>query len=76
MVPFIYFDLKKLVTCLLKLFVKAEVINNCKTFNLANIDLDKKSNFHEPNSMTLGFTSEKTLKDLKKDDAIEGSDAK
>ena len=47
MVPFIYFDLKKLVTCLLKLFVKAEVINNCKTsFGLANTDLDKKSNFH------------------------------
>ena len=77
MIPFIYFYLKKLVTCLLKLFVKAEVIINCKTsFNLANIDLDKKKIFHEPNSMTLGFASEKPLKDLKKDDAIEGSDAK
>ena len=43
MVPFMYFDLKKLFTCLLKLFVKAEVIENCKTsFALANIDLDKK----------------------------------
>ena len=76
MVPFMYFDLKKLVTCLLKLFVKAEVIDNCKTFDLANIDLDKKSNFHEPDNMTLGFASEKTLKDLKKDDVIEDSDAK
>ena len=46
LVPFIYFDLKKLVTGLLKLFVKAEIIDNCKTsFDLANIDLDKKSNF-------------------------------
>ena len=46
MVPFMYFDLKKLVTCLLKLFVKAEVIENCKTsFALANIDLDKKKQF-------------------------------
>ena len=76
MVRFIYFDLKKLVTWLLKLFVKAEVIDNCKTFDLANIDLDKKSNFHEPDNMTLGFASEKTLKDLKKDDVIEDSDAK
>ena len=77
MVPFIYFDLQKLVTCLLKLFVKLEIIDSCKTsFDLANIDLDKKSNFHEPNNMTLGFASEKTLKDLKKDDVIEDSDAK
>ena len=76
MVPFIYFDLKKVVTCLLKLFVKAEVIDNCKTFDLVNIDLDKKSNFHELNNMTLGFASEKTLKDLKKDVVIEDSDAK
>ena len=76
-VPFIYFDFKKLVTCLLKLFVKADVIDNCKTsFDLANIDLDKKNNFHEPNNMTLGFASEKTLKDLKKEDVIEDSDAK
>ena len=77
MVPFIYFDLKKLVTCLLKLSVKAEVIDNYRTsFNLANINLDKKNNFHEPDNMTLGFASEKTLKDLKKDDVIEDSDAK
>ena len=77
MVLFIYFDLKKLVTCLLKLSVKAEVIDNYRTsFNLANINLDKKNNFHEPDNMTLGFASEKTLKDLKKDDVIEDSDAK
>ena len=69
--------MKKLVTCLMKLFAKAEVFDNCKTsFDLANIDLDKKSNFHEPSNMTLGFASEKTLKDLKKDDVIEDSDAK
>ena len=68
-----YFDLKKLVICLLKLFVKAEFIDNCKTsFDLANIDLDKKKgNFYKPNNMTLGFASEKTLKDLKNDDGIE-----
>ena len=76
MVPFIYFDLKKLITCLLKFFVKAEVIDNCKTFDLVNIDLDKKSNFHEVNNMTLGVASEKTLKDLKKDVVIEDFDAK
>ena len=69
--------MKKLVTYLLKLFVKAEVIDNCKTsFDLANIDIDKKNNFHEPNNMTLGFASEKTLKDLKKVDAIEDSNSK
>ena len=28
------------------------------------------------NNMTIGFASEKTLKDLKKDDVIEDSDAK
>ena len=60
----------------MKLFVKAEVIDNCKTFDLANIDIDKKNNFHEPNNMTLGSTSEKTLKDLKKVDAIEDSNSK
>ena len=62
---------------LVETFVKAEVIDNCKTlFDLANVDLDKRSNFHEPNNMTLGFASEKILKDLKKDDVIEDSDAK
>ena len=77
MVPFIYFNLKKLVICLLKLFVKAEVIDNCKTpFDLTNIDLDKKSNFHELNNMTRGFASEKILKGLKKEDVFEDSDAK
>ena len=38
-----------------------------------NIGLDKKSNFHEPNNITLGFDSGKTLKDMKKDDFIEDS---
>ena len=78
MVPFIYFDLQKLVTCLLKLFVKPEIIDSCKTsFDLANIDLDKKSNFHEPNNMAQRFASEETLKDLgkkKENDVIEDSE--
>ena len=67
MVLFICFDLKKLVTCLLKLFVKVEVVDNCKTsFDLAIIDLDKKSNFHESNNMTLGFASEKNTERFEK----------
>ena len=31
MAPYIYFDLKNLVVNLLKLFIKSEVIENCKT---------------------------------------------
>ena len=55
---------------LIETFCKTEVIDNCKTsLDLANIDLGKKSNFHEPNNMILGFA-------LKKDHVIEDSDAK
>ena len=66
MALFSYFDLKQLFTCLLELFVEAELIDNHKTFDLTNIDLDKNINFHEPKNMTLGFASEKTLKGFKK----------
>ena len=48
MVPSNYFDLKKLVICLLKLLklVKAVVVDNCKTsVDLANIDLIKRAIF-------------------------------
>ena len=46
MVPSYYFYLKKLVTCLLKLFVKVAVVDNCKTsVDLANIDLIKRATF-------------------------------
>ena len=76
MVLFSYFDLKQLVTCLLELFVEAELINNRKTFDLTNIDLYKNINFHEPKNMTLGLASEKTLKGLKKMMFYEDSDAK
>ena len=31
MIPFMYFDIKNLVTNILKLFVKLEVIEGCKT---------------------------------------------
>ena len=40
MIPFMYFDIKNLVTNILKLFVKLEVIEGCKTaLDLLEIDL-------------------------------------
>ena len=52
MIPFMYFDIKNLVTNILKLFVKLEVIEGCKTASdLLEIDLSMEKNLLKVNQI-------------------------
>ena len=54
MIPFMYFDIKNLVTNILKLFVKLEVIEGCKTASdLLEIDLSMEKNLLKVNQQVL-----------------------
>ena len=50
MIPFMYFDIKNLVPYILKLFVKLEVIEACKTASdFLEIDLSMEKNLLKVN---------------------------
>ena len=76
MVPFLYFDLKTLITSLLKLFIKETVISEAKTASqLMKIDLDD-SNFIPNKNIEIGFATEATLSELKRTDGITAAEEK
>ena len=71
MVPFMYADLKSIVTNLLQLIVKLEVLEKCKTAKkLAEITFDEKGNRLPVNKVELGFDVHGLLSKLYKRDII------
>ena len=77
MAPYIYFDLKNLVVNLLKLFIKSEVIENCKTSSdILNLDVADENNWIKLYQITIGFAAETSLRELKRQDNIENREVK
>ena len=75
MTPFMYFDIKNLVTnqsFFYKLiFVKLEVIKGCNTASdLLEIDLSMEKNLFKVNQISVGFATEIFLPDLMKKDLV------
>ena len=71
MVPFMYVEWKSIVTNLLKLIVKPEVLEKCKTAKqLAKIYLDEKRNLLLINKAELAFAAHGLLSKLNKRDII------
>ena len=77
MIPFMYFNIKNLVTNTLKLFVKLEVIQGCKTTSdLLKIDLSVEKNLLKVNQISVGFATEKSLFDLMMKDLVDAKKVK
>ena len=72
MIPFMYFDIKNLVTNILKLFEKVEVIKGCKTASDSlEIELSIEENLLKVNQISVGFVTEKSLSDLMKKELVD-----
>ena len=70
-----YFNIKNLVTNILKLFVQLEVIEGCKTASdLLEIDLSMEKNLL--NQISVGFATQKSLSDLMKKDLVDSKKVK
>ena len=66
---FLYFDLKSLLSTLLRLLIKSGVIAATETgTSVINIDISKTSNQILNKDLVLGFPTETTLKELRSKD--------
>ena len=71
MLPFLYFDLKSLLSTLLKLFIKPSVIAAAKTgSSVINIDISKISNQILNKDLGFGFAAKVKLKELRSKDLV------
>ena len=76
LVPFMYFDMKNLVTATMKLFVKQDKIKDCKTASDL-LEFPLASEVHcKDKEVSLGFATENSLSELKKSDQVEGGKIK
>ena len=77
LVPFMYFDMKNLVTAIMKLFVKQDKIKDCKTASdLLEFPLASSEVHCKDKEVLLGFSTENSLSELKKSDQVEGGKIK
>ena len=69
MLSFLYFDLKSLLSTLLRLLIKSGVIAATETgTSVINIDISKTSIQILNKELVLGFATETTLKELRSKD--------
>ena len=74
MLPFLYWDLKSLVSSILKLFIKSSVVKDAKTgCALTEIDLTNSSNWIPNKELGLGFAAEAKLKEHVNKDVVSSS---
>ena len=77
LVPFMYFDMKNLVTAIMKLFVKQDKIKDCKTASdLLEFPLASSEVHCKDKEVSLGFATENSLSELKKSDQFQGGKIK
>ena len=63
MIPFLFFELKAIVTSLLEVIVRSSVIESCKsTKKLISIDLSDQDTLLPLNKMNVGFAINGTIK--------------
>ena len=69
MLPFLYFDLKSLLSTLLKLFINPSVVTAAKT-GPSLLNISKMSNQIPNKDLDLGFAVEAKLKELRSKDLV------
>ena len=66
-----------MVVNLLKLLIKSEVIENCKTSSdILNLDVSDENNWVKLDRITIEFAAETSLRELKRHDNIENREVK
>ena len=71
MIPFLFFELKAIVTSLLEVIVRSSVIESCKsTKKLISIDLSDQDNLLPLNKMNVGFAVSGAIKKLVQSDKV------
>ena len=71
MMPFLFFELKAIITCLLEVIVRLSVIKSCKsTKKLVSIDLFDQDNLLPLNKMNVGFAVSGAIKKLVQSDKV------
>ena len=74
MLPYLYTDLVDLFRSVLKLIIKDEVVENFWSDNqLTKIDFQSGNVFKKNRDVTIGFSTESVLSDLKKKDIVKHS---
>ena len=74
MQPYFYTDFVDLFRSVLKLIIKDEVVENCRSGNqLTKIDFGRGNVFKKNRDVTIGFSTESVLSDLKKKDLVKDS---
>ena len=75
MIPFMYNDLMVLVTNILQLILKPEIISKCKSLHdMKCLDLKDKNNLLRGREINVGFSAEAIINDLKRKDAVQNSE--
>ena len=71
MIPFLFFELKAIVTSLLEVIVRWSIVKSCKsTKKLISIDLSDQDNLLPLNEMNVGFTGSGVIKKLVQSDKV------
>ena len=74
MLPYLYTGLVDLFRSELKLIIKDKVVENCRSGNqLTKIDFERGNVFKKNRDVTIGFSTESVLSDLKKKDLVKDS---
>ena len=74
MVPYLHTDLVDLFRSVLKLIIKDEVVKYCRSGNqLTKIDFESGNIFKKNKDVTIGFSTESFLSELKRKDLVEDS---
>ena len=74
MQPYFYTDFVYLFRSVLKLIIKDEVVENCRSGNqLTKIEFERGNVFKKNRDVTIGFSTESVLSDLKKKDLVKDS---
>ena len=63
-------DIINLVKTLMKLFIKANVVDSCSYKDLKKIDLSNKDNFISSYSINIGCAARNTILELRKKDIV------
>ena len=66
MIPYMFNDIINLVKTLMKLFIKANVVDSCSYKDLKKIDLSNKDNFVSSYSINIGCATRNTILELRK----------
>ena len=74
MVLFIHDDLFNLLSSLLQVNIKVEILKSVPLFDFEKVDIGKKENIMKANHFTIGFAASQLIHELKHRDSVSSSD--